>query len=109
MAKKPRALPLLPDDDPDFARFWAAYPLRISRMDARRAWGALAPSQSLIEQILAALAWQREIWSQTGFGVPYPATWLRAERWTDEQPSMASYAKPAKVMPWDTFQAPEGQ
>lgn len=71
----------------DFADFYLAYPRHVARQDALKAWTALAPSPALIRQIHAALAWQaeQESWRRDGGKyIPLPATWLRAERWTDE-------------------------
>jgi hypothetical protein len=62
-----------------FARVWAVYPRREARKDALKAWGQ-------VDGILEALAWQiqSDSW-QRGY-VPYLATYLRGERWTDERP-----------------------
>lgn len=74
---------------PDFDRFYAAYPNKKAKQDALKAWGQAKPP---IEQVLAALAWQRkqEDWKKDGGAfVPYPATWLRGRRWEDEMPGWA--------------------
>ena len=86
--------------DEDFNRFWAAYPRRVKRVDALKAWTTLDPSPSLIDAILTALAWQMEqpSWQQNGGQfVPYPASWIRAERWTDEPPSAQQFSASAKT------------
>src|SRR5687767_8542683 len=73
----------------DFDVFWRTYPRRVGKKDAHRAWKALNPSTDLVRAILAALAWQSQTkdWQKDGGAfVPYPATYLRGERWTDEQP-----------------------
>jgi hypothetical protein len=77
---------LVPEHDPDFARFWAACPLKVAKLDARKAWADLKPTSELVDRMVRALAWQGPIWACQGYGTPYPATWLRAERWTDEMP-----------------------
>jgi len=72
----------------DFARFWNAYPKRVARKKAELAWQKLQPSPALVEQILAALAWQvtQESWLRDdGQYIPYPASWLNGERWLDER------------------------
>ncbi len=78
-----------------FERFWRAYPRKASKGDARKAWAKLQPDPVLQTRILESLAWQRdtEQWQRDGGQfIPYPATWLRAERWEDEpvtvQPSL---------------------
>lgn len=80
---------LVPEDDPQFARFWAAYPYRVAKKDARRAWLKLNPPPELVDRICAALAWQSVEWAKKAdwYTPPYPASWLNAERWTDEPPT----------------------
>jgi len=71
----------------DFDTFWAAYPRKTAKADARKAWQRLAPDAALVTAILEALVWQRRQpqWvKDSGEFIPYPATWLRGERWTDE-------------------------
>ncbi len=75
------------EDDPGFAAFWAKYPRRVSKKDARKAWAELRPDAELVADILAALEWQAQQpqWLKDGGAfIPYPASWLRAERWEDE-------------------------
>lgn len=81
----------------DFEVFWKAYPRRVAKAEARKAWAKLDPAEVTLETLLTALAWQREQdqWRKDGGQfIPHPATWLRAERWADE---------PVEVAPvWDT-------
>lgn len=84
-----------------FAQFWAAYPRRVARKDALKAWTALQPSPDLVAQMLATLAWQRRShdWTKDGGAyVPYPATWIRGERWTDEEPQQAVVQQAVRPM-----------
>jgi hypothetical protein len=70
-----------------FEAFWAAYPRKVSKADARRAWQRLAPAVALQATMLAALATQRVCadWlRENGRFIPYPATWLNGQRWLDE-------------------------
>ena len=80
---------MVADDDPEFARFWNAYPHRVSKKEARKAWAEIEPSPALVDRMLVALAWQGPLWARQGYGTPYPASWLRAEKWTDEMPQQA--------------------
>lgn len=73
--------------DAQFHRFWAAYPRKKSKMQARKAFDRLAPDEDLLAHILESLErakkspeWRRE----GGQYIPYPATWLRAQGWLDE-------------------------
>jgi hypothetical protein len=73
--------------DPGFDAFWAVYPRHASKLDAQKAWAALAPSPALLATILDAVAWQKTTpqWTKDGGAyVPYAASWLRGERWMDE-------------------------
>lgn len=70
-----------------FDKFWQAYPKKVSKKQAQKSWKKINPSLELFEKILKAL----EIVKQTGQWntdngkfIPYPATWLNQERWTDE-------------------------
>jgi hypothetical protein len=71
-----------------FDTFWAVYPRRQAKADARKAWERLNPSPDLLAKILAALDWQTQsqAWlKDDGQFVPLPATWIRGERWEDER------------------------
>lgn len=71
----------------NFGRFWKAYPRKLAKGDAEKAWNALKPDDTLAEQILKAVAaaQKSEDWRKDGGKfIPYPATWLRAKRWLDE-------------------------
>jgi hypothetical protein len=73
--------------DDGFDVFWQAYPRKTAKADARKAWCKLAPDAALQAEILEALAWQvrQPQWVKDGGEfIPYPATWLRGERWADE-------------------------
>src|SRR5258708_2855806 len=80
---------MVSEDDPGWMRFWNAYEKRSSKKDARKAWATLNPSPQLVDQMVTALAWQfqQPDWvKQDHTFAPLPATYLRGERWTDEQP-----------------------
>jgi hypothetical protein len=78
-----------------FPRFWSAYPKRVAKKDASKAWCELDPNEALIVEILTALEWQRELWVDLTY-VPYPASWLRDERWTDEPPPQVNAMREQK-------------
>jgi hypothetical protein len=69
-----------------FSAFWAAYPRKTAKQDAARAYAKLKPDAALLSVILAAISAQQgwRPWRE-GF-IPHPATWLNAQRWTDEAP-----------------------
>lgn len=75
-----------------FALFWAAYPRRVAKKEARKAW-AQVDGAAHLDAILSALAWQvaQPSWTKDdGAFVPHPATWLRGERWDDERPQIGA-------------------
>ena len=70
----------------DFDIFWLAYPKKVGKEAARKAFDKTRPN---IEVILKAIAWQKEskAWFEKGGQfIPNPATWLNGHRWEDEQP-----------------------
>ena len=71
-------------------RFWPAYPKRMKKQDVLKAWLQLNPGPELVEQILTAVQnhSRSEQWTkEEGQYIPYPATWLRGQQWTDEIPT----------------------
>lgn len=70
-----------------FEQFWAAYPKRKAKDDARKAWDRRRPDHALLALMLVALERQQQSadWQKNnGQFIPYPATWLNNARWTDE-------------------------
>ena len=71
----------------DFEAFWSAYPRRVAKKAALRAWAKLKPSPDLVFVILADVERRKESeqWLKHGGGfVPYPASYLNGARWEDE-------------------------
>jgi len=67
---------------PGFEDFYQAYPRKVGRGAAEKAWAKLRPSPELLAEILSAL--QRwEVPTDPQY-IPHPATWLNAKRWADE-------------------------
>jgi len=69
----------------DFQQFWAVYPCHKARKQAEKAWQQVRASQHL-PAILEAIEAQKAERAAPGWhpAWPYPASWLRAERWTDD-------------------------
>jgi hypothetical protein len=70
-----------------FEEFWSAYPRKVGKDDALKAWNKLKPTKELLGLALTALSWQclQETWRKDGGQfVPYPATWLNRGSWKDE-------------------------
>ena len=70
-----------PASDPDFDAFWAAYPRKVGKDAARKAW-AKARKRATVQDIAEALRRQR--WPEDRKFVPHPATWLNQGRWQDD-------------------------
>ena len=71
----------------DFDIFWATYPRRVAKGDARKAWGQTERIRPALPELLASIDQQMKSdqWRKNdGQFVCYPATWLRQERWADE-------------------------
>jgi hypothetical protein len=67
-----------------FGKFWEAYPRKVGKGQALRAW----PGDDLLPEILAALEWQKPTWRDPKF-VKHPSTWLNGRCWEDEKPAGA--------------------
>ena len=70
----------------DFERFWEAYPRKVAKADALKAFEKNVP-EPLLATVLNALEKQKrsESWIKDGGKfIPYPATWLNGKRWEDE-------------------------
>lgn len=70
-----------------FDRFWEAYPRRVGKQDALKAWGQLAPDDELVDLIVAGVErWKTcDQWTRDdGKFICYPATFLRGRRWEED-------------------------
>jgi len=86
--KKP-STPLV--SDPDFDSFWSAYPRKKNKGAAKRAWKKIKPNGGLVAVILNAIAVQKRShdWrKENGDFIPYPASWLNAEGWLNEETNL---------------------
>jgi hypothetical protein len=71
-----------------FDRFWAAYPKKRHKQDAFKAWQRIKAGDDLTDQIITALEYQkthnRDWKKDQGQFIPYPASWINAGGWEDE-------------------------
>lgn len=68
----------------DFDAFWALYPRKVAKADARKAWVRKKPDQQAAA--IGALPDHVRYWAATGTEsqyIPHPATWLNGERYED--------------------------
>lgn len=79
------------DEEPEgFSEFWQAYPKKVGKAQARKAWTKTQGKRPELAVILGALSAAKESdqWQgDEGRYIPHPATWINAERWSDEMNS----------------------
>lgn len=83
---------------PGFDVFWEAYPRKVAKNDAAKAFAKVKPDAELLARMLAAIEVQRagESWRKDGGKfIPHPATWLNGARWQDEAPAAAANERQA--------------
>jgi len=90
------------DDDKQFARFWDAYPRRVGKGQARRAWAKAVKTNDPETIIEAASRFTALRGNEDPQFTAYPATWLNGERWTDTADPLPP-AAPGPVMPWEIW------
>ena len=74
----------VPHEAEDFEKFWAAYPRKVGKQAARKAFDKVeVPLDTLltaIEQQKRGAQWQKD----DGLFIPHASTWLNNARWEDE-------------------------
>lgn len=81
-----------------FEEFWAAYPKKVAKADAEKAWDKIRPD---LETVLTALSWQRKSddWTKDGGRyIQYPASYLNSKRYQDEKPKPKSSFQPQSCL-----------
>lgn len=69
-----------------FESFWQAWPRKVAKAEARKAWKQTAAIRPDLDTLLHAVkaACRTEQWMKgNGCFIPHAATWLRGERWED--------------------------
>lgn len=91
-----------------FDEFWEAYPYRVAKAEAQKAWAKIKPDAKLLTLILTAIEKQKagaDWLRDDGQFIPHPATWLRAGRWLDE---VRPYVAPAPKLPAGWWESKAG-
>ena len=73
--------------NPLFDRFWEAYPKKVAKEVARKAFEKVSPDEVLLAVILKAIDAQKSTaqWTKdNGEFIPHPSTWLNQARWEDK-------------------------
>ena len=83
----------------DFGTFWEAYPRKVGKLAAKRAWDK-ALREDTPDAIINGLETQLSTLRSTDKQfIPHPSTWLNQGRWMDEtEPEVA-----APFRPYDTW------
>lgn len=82
-----------PEPKPDpFDEFWAAYPRKVGKDDARKRYAQVTRRGAKPEEILAGLKRTRFDTREGGRFIPHPATWLNQGRWQDQGLDLAAAA-----------------
>lgn len=77
---------------PGFDAFWRAYPRKVNKAAAERAWKRLKPRKELearIENDVRKRASSPDWTKEAGQFIPHPASYLNGRRWEDEEPRAA--------------------
>lgn len=88
-------------DSGDFTSFWNAYPKKVAKGAARKAYAAALKKADAQTIALAAASFaQAQARTEQKF-IPYPATWLNGERWADATPPnlVTSPLRPIQEIP----------
>lgn len=78
-----------------FAEFWSAYPKKVAKQYALKAWKRLKPDADLHDKIMRAVEAQKrsEQWRRdNGRYIPNPTTWLNGGQWDNETEEVSSDA-----------------
>lgn len=98
----PTPSPPKPPKGPDlFDEFWTAYPRKVGKDAAHKAFEKRKPDRAAVDRMLAAIAQQKQSpqWTKdNGEFIPHPATWLNQGRWQDE-------AVPHRPLTWGEQEA----
>ena len=92
--------------DQMFERFWQAYPRKVSKSTAQKAFCKLKVTQTLLDKMLVCLesAKQTRQWQDPQY-IPYPDTWLNGRRWEDELTENAIRIPDASALPFGDMQS----
>ncbi len=80
-----------------FVDFWSAYPRKVAKAAALKAWKRVATSEAIRDEIMAGLGRAIKLWESKDFKrnshlelqfIPHASTWLTGRRWEDEASGM---------------------
>jgi hypothetical protein len=85
------------DDDPAFAAFWNAYPRKVGKGEARKAWTKILKAGVDPTTVIAGAERYRDDPTRQRKDIEFtkhPGPWLNAERWTDQPDAQAANGSP---------------
>ncbi len=92
--------------DSRFEEFWAEYPKKTGKAEAKKAFERLSPDDALVDKIIGAVREQKKSdqWkSEKGRFIPSPALWLSRGQWEDERPEVSEEEKRKGSFDTDDF------
>lgn len=66
-----------------FNLFWEAYPRKVAKSEAKKAFIKLAPDKEFTDMMISALAQASFIKEESQF-IPHASTWINGRRWEDK-------------------------
>lgn len=87
------------ENDLFFEQFWQAYPRKVSKQTAYKAFSRLNVTQEILDKMLQAIELQKKSdqWQDERY-IPHPTTWLNGARWNDELPKATQTKKYADYL-----------
>src|SRR5699024_6072581 len=82
-----------PAGDGQFDEWWKAYPRKVGKGQARRAYTAALKKTSHDQLVAAATKFTQKVHGSDPKFVAHPATWLNGERWDDQDDTMPSIGR----------------
>ncbi len=95
------------DQSSEFDEFWTAYPKKVSKPRALKAWKRIKPDE--VDAVMSGLErWKTQWAGKDAEFIPHPATWLNDRRWEDLGALEGS--KPVRKMTVEEYlQSPAGK
>ena len=84
----------------EFAEWYADYPRKRSRKQAEKAFAKARKEGATVQELTDGLAKAKRSWQLEGRDstkIPYPASWLNAEGWADEETTPQQTQPPSKA------------
>lgn len=84
----------------EFAEWYADYPRKRSRKQAEKAFAKARKEGATVQELTEGLARAKRSWQLEGRDstkIPYPASWLNAEGWADEETTPQQTQPPSKA------------